>query len=306
MLTSMALPVLLGPVAAHASCALPHTISNGQVADATKLMDNLQAAADCGAPAGPNNSVQINADGESMGSVGPLTNGQVIVGSTGSAPVAATLTAGTGIAIANGPGSVTITASGAATNWWFQPPTAAQFTLASGDATSLSLTDDTQAGLLVGGGAPVTGDVLRVGYQTLSNKNADWDLKVRITGLIPTTNYSGYGIIIRDSISGRVTSQTVRGGGAFEINNWNGLVGYNGHVTGAVFTPPPVWFRVQHSGSNYVFSTSPDGKRWQSMVSVGDTSWLTNKADQVGIVIDYNRNSGFPNTMAVEYYSLVQ
>jgi hypothetical protein len=44
--------------------------------------------------------------------VGPLTNGQVVVGSTGATPVAATLTAGTGISISNGAGSITINATG--------------------------------------------------------------------------------------------------------------------------------------------------------------------------------------------------
>lgn len=40
--------------------------------------------------------------------VGPLTNGQLVIGSTGVAPVAATLTAGTGISITNGAGSITL------------------------------------------------------------------------------------------------------------------------------------------------------------------------------------------------------
>lgn len=40
-----------------------------------------------------------------------LTNGQLLIGSTGVAPVATTLTAGTGISIANGAGSITISVS---------------------------------------------------------------------------------------------------------------------------------------------------------------------------------------------------
>ena len=40
--------------------------------------------------------------------IGQLTNGQVRIGSTGLAPVAATLTAGSGISISNGAGSITI------------------------------------------------------------------------------------------------------------------------------------------------------------------------------------------------------
>lgn len=46
-----------------------------------------------------------------------LTNGQVIIGSTGAQPVASTLTAGTGISISNGPGSITINTSGSGIAW---------------------------------------------------------------------------------------------------------------------------------------------------------------------------------------------
>ncbi len=44
--------------------------------------------------------------------LGPLTNGQVIIGSTGAIPVASTLTAGTNVTITNAAGSITINATG--------------------------------------------------------------------------------------------------------------------------------------------------------------------------------------------------
>jgi hypothetical protein len=40
--------------------------------------------------------------------LGPLTDGQLLIGSTGNAPAAATLTAGAGISIANAAGSITL------------------------------------------------------------------------------------------------------------------------------------------------------------------------------------------------------
>jgi hypothetical protein len=46
-----------------------------------------------------------------------LTNGQILIGSTGLDPVAATLSAGTGISISNGAGTVTINSSGAGFTW---------------------------------------------------------------------------------------------------------------------------------------------------------------------------------------------
>jgi len=47
----------------------------------------------------------------------PLTNGQIAIGSTGLDPVAATLTAGAGVSIANAAGSITIAAPGGALTW---------------------------------------------------------------------------------------------------------------------------------------------------------------------------------------------
>jgi hypothetical protein len=46
-----------------------------------------------------------------------LTNGQLVIGSTGAAPVAATLTAGTGISITNAAGAITVNSVGGGFNW---------------------------------------------------------------------------------------------------------------------------------------------------------------------------------------------
>ncbi len=46
-----------------------------------------------------------------------MTDGQVIVGSTGATPVPATLTAGTGISITNAAGSITVAATGSGESW---------------------------------------------------------------------------------------------------------------------------------------------------------------------------------------------
>jgi hypothetical protein len=50
--------------------------------------------------------------------LGPLTNGQLLIGSTGADPTASALTAGANISISNGAGSITIAATGAASFSW--------------------------------------------------------------------------------------------------------------------------------------------------------------------------------------------
>jgi len=57
-------------------------------------------------------SLLIGGASNAVSSVGPLTNGQLLIGSTGVAPVAASLTAGSGITITPGAGSITIAAAG--------------------------------------------------------------------------------------------------------------------------------------------------------------------------------------------------
>jgi len=108
--------VLIGTCSsAEAACPVPNTLTNGQPADATQVMANINAIAACAdahAPAGSQNSVQTSGPGGAFGSVGPLTDGQIIVGATGASPQATTITPGAGISISNGPGSLTISASG--------------------------------------------------------------------------------------------------------------------------------------------------------------------------------------------------
>jgi hypothetical protein len=98
-----------------AQCAVPNTLTNGQTADATQVMANFNSLVSCinSAPAGSTNAVQVNAGSGSFGAVGPLTNGQLVIGSTGGAPQAANLTAGSGISITNGSGSITISGASA-------------------------------------------------------------------------------------------------------------------------------------------------------------------------------------------------
>lgn len=49
--------------------------------------------------------------------IGPLTNGQLLIGSTGSDPVAANITGTGGISIINGAGSLTISGTGGGFSW---------------------------------------------------------------------------------------------------------------------------------------------------------------------------------------------
>ena len=61
-----------------------------------------------------------------------LTNGQLLIGSTGVDPVASTLTAGTGVSIVNAAGSITLNAAGGGLTWSTQTTTPVTATVNSG------------------------------------------------------------------------------------------------------------------------------------------------------------------------------
>ncbi len=63
------------------------------------------------------NGVPVYGTGGVLSEVGPLTNGQIVIGSTGATPVAATLTPGAGISIGNAAGAITITATAGGFAW---------------------------------------------------------------------------------------------------------------------------------------------------------------------------------------------
>lgn len=86
--------------------------------DTSKLTSGVLPIARGGTNSGTalnNNRVMFSAGGAIVES-GALTNGQLVIGSTGGAPQIASLTAGSGITITPGPGSITIAATGGVTS----------------------------------------------------------------------------------------------------------------------------------------------------------------------------------------------
>ena len=85
----------------------------------------------------------------------PLTNGQLVIGSTGAAPVAATLTAGPGTSIVNAAGSITIASTSSHDNWSFISASQALVAnnaygcISPGGALSLSLPATSAQGTMI-------------------------------------------------------------------------------------------------------------------------------------------------------------
>lgn len=187
---------------ARAACTVPNTLTNGNTADATQVMANFNALLSCIngiTPGGSGNAVQYNAAG-SLGGVGPLTNGQLVVGSTGAAPQAATLTAGSGISISNAAGSVTIAATGggAGAGLYNQVMSATPTAAGTGLSTWLN-----QGSATEGDGA--TGLFINLPSGTGANRAS------RYTSSVPATPYSITALVALTSGGGDGTNNPIAG-----------------------------------------------------------------------------------------------
>ena len=170
-----------------------------------------------------------------------LNNGQLLIGSTGSAPVVANLTAGAGIVLAEGSGSITITSTGGV-NY--------PIDVFNGGTGVTSLTD---GGILLGSG---TADV------TVTPQPTNGQLLIGVTGSDPTlsvltagtnitiTNTPG-GIKI-DSSSGIVFPLSVPQGGTGASTLIGGgiLLGNNGFDIVATTQPLNGQLLIGVTGSN--------------------------------------------------------
>lgn len=296
LFTASALIALLGTgsTAAYAQCTLPNQLVAGDVADAAKVMANFSALAGCAddqAPAGPANAVQFNSGSGTLGGVA-LGDGQTIIGSTGNPPQAGSLTAGAGIAITNGPASITVTATGSGTgssvDWLNKAavvkPTASAFTLqTSTTPPSGAAVSATTRGMLLSAGTIADN---RAMMAEVPLPTGNWQATMLAVYTGPISSYISPGITIRDSVLNRAVSFTVDGNGSgyrFDYNRSTGGIGLNAYVSDVViqdagFSTPsePAWVRLARNGTNLTWSFSRDGENFTPVYTISATDYLTN------------------------------
>jgi hypothetical protein len=267
-----------GPNAARAQCALPYTLTNTQPADATQVMANFNALVACLNLGGATNALQYNAGSGVLGGVGPLGNGQLVIGSTGNAPQAATLAAGTGISITNGPGSISIAASspiGLYRQIMSATPTSASIGLTNWLNQGTATVTDSATGVCID--APTTGTTVN----TLGRYGAAPSTPYKITALIAATrtsnSFSGVGIGWYDGTNKiHVITHSINSGTSPYI-----LVGKlatpttytaNDFVSALNAFAQPVWLQIGDDGTNVSFAFSYDGTNFLTVFSVAKAS----------------------------------
>jgi hypothetical protein len=270
--------IVLSPGIARAQCALPHTLTNTQPADATQVMANFNALVACFNLGGATNALQYNAGSGALGGVGPLTNGQIVIGSTGNAPQAAALTAGTGISITNSPGNISIAATspeGLYRQVMSSTPTSASIGLANWLNQGTATVTDSATGVCID--APTTGTTVN----TLGRYGAAPTPPYKITALIAatraSTSYSGVGIGWYDGTSKmHVLNYATNNGAApvLTVNRLTNAASYstNDFGSSANAFAQPIWLQVGDDGTNVSFAFSQDGTNFLTVFSVAKAS----------------------------------
>lgn len=293
---SVGLLLALHAGTAHAACTVPNQIVNGGVVDSAPVMSDFNAVAAClngSSPAGAQNSIQLDNGSGGFAAAPPLTDGQLLIGSSGAAPSAATLSAGTGIAITNSPGGISIattgTLGGGGADWLngtaVVKPVATNFTLQTSTTppTSAAIAS-TSRGMVLSTSAAVNGAAMMAEMNAPVGHWQATMLGVYTGGL---SDYSMPSIAVRDSVNNKAVEFGVT---AYSLTDYrfdyyvtSGGEGLNSRVTDVMsqdvgFPQPaqPIWQRLTYDGTNLIWSFSRDGEFFIPAYSVSATAALTN------------------------------
>lgn len=187
-------------------------------------------------------------------------------------------------------------------NWWFDPPLASSFTLFS-NSTLPVFVDDTDAGLQIENSGNISSIV--GGYRTLADKSLDWDIQARLDMFCSENSISiGAGLFLQDSTTNRLIQFGFVGSTGICVDQWTNITTFN--TRPFTFVPFSLerykWFRISNVGSNLFFQGSADGKRWTTVYQQSSTSFLTNRANRVGLsMFSYSSNR---TLMTCERFSL--
>ncbi len=303
---------------ASAQCTLPNQLQNADVADATKVTANFTALANCAdsqTPSGSANSILYNAGSGSLAGTTPLTNGQLLIGSTGNPPQPGTLSAGSGIAITGGPASVTISATGsgtgAAVDWLNKAavakPNAAAFTMRTTTIPPVgAAVAATTRGLLLSATTSANNQAIMADVP-LPAGNWQATMLAVYTGSLNT--YIQPSLTVRDSTTNRAVSFSQGSNGnntyRFDYIRTSGGIGLDTNSGDSAFqdvgfsTPSePIWSRLTYNGTTLIWSFSRDGENFTNAYSISATNWLTQLSTIGPAILFYqpahsNWNSGY-------------
>jgi hypothetical protein len=167
----------------------------------------------------PNGALIANSDASGGSSV-VLTNGQLLIGSTGNAPVGATLTAGSNISLTNAAGAITINST---TGAWEIVQTQSANNTASITFTNLGFNLNGNYFLYINGYRPATNTT-----QLLLTFSLDNGSTFKSSGYFSGLNYSAYNtatLTNANSTSNIVLGTAIASSSAFHACVWISSIG---------------------------------------------------------------------------------
>ena len=300
-----------------ATCTLPVTLTNGTLADATQVMSDLNAAANCasaavtpsGTPAagsiavfsGPNavTSGNLTGDVTTSGSTaatlaatgvaaGSYTNANITVDSKGRILLATNGSSGTG---SNGATAPVVDGLPVGR------PLVSAFTQRNiGTATIV----DHANGPITLNIPAQSGDQIR-GIEEAVPTATPYTVTAKIAPFLWASNYFSAGIYLVDS-SGKLTVFYVgQPGSNLIVANWPSVTVGGAWSYQTQFAPTQSnWLRITNDGTNFTFYTSLNGADWIKVYAASSTSFLGN-ITSAGVFGDNNdtNNIGLSSTLSV-------
>lgn len=272
------LAVLSAVPAARAQCTLPYALTNGQIADAAQVMANFNALANCIGPGGATNSIQYN-NGGLLSGVAPLSNGQLVIGTSGQAPQAQGLTAGTGIAVINGSGSISIAATGTEAGHGLysrlmsQTPTSAGIGLSTWLNQGGATVADNAVGITID--APSSGTTANLIGRYMTAPTPPYAITTLIAATRNTTSANGVGIgWYHGTAKLHVFNYGFINAPLLRVEKWTNTTTFSAadFTTNNNMFAQPIWLQISDDGTNVSFAFSQDGSFFVTLFSVAKAS----------------------------------
>ena len=182
--------------------------------------------------------------------------------------------------------------------WWWNPPAASDFTLAtSAGDPPLSLTDDDDVGLLISGVG--TNAQSQAAYIEVPDPALDWQVTARLVVSISAANHIWCGLGCSDG-NGRMELNeltTDNGAGYYRASRWTSFPdgGFQSNITTPIQMAPgsvfPYWTRITKTSLELRHEFSFDGKNWLIVANQPPLTYLLDLPDRVFLL--FSRTTGF-------------
>ncbi len=279
---------LIGSTGAN---AVPATLTAGANISVTNGAGSSTVAVTA---AGSDKAIQYNNNGP-LGGLGPLTDGQLVIGSTGAAPAAAAITAGANISVTNGAGSVTIAnvGTGLFNQVMSATPTSSNTGLTTWVHQGTATVSDDLTGVYMVGSASGQNWALR-------SKAAPGTTPYTITALVATNclltdSFPGIGIGWYDGTNKlhMIHLQVQNSPNLYVVVAKHATPGSASAGSDYVIQDyrPLQWLQISDDGTNAIFRVGWDGEHFQNVFSVAKASGYLGSTGYSNLVFGVNSNS---------------